>query len=418
MAKRSAFAAIDVGSAKIATVVGDGEGGGGESLRVLGVGVTPSAGIEKGQISDIAAAVNAMRTSLAKAEQMSGTRVLSAGVSLAGAHLACFNNRGIVAVPDRSRAISPDDVQRVIAAGRTVSLKSDRDVVHALPRYFVVDGQDRVSNPEGMYGQRLDVEMHIVTAGINAMQNLIKCVESAGVQVDDLVASPVAAASAVLGREEREEGVILLDIGGGTTDLALYHDGAIAHTASLPVGGIHVTRDLVVGLRCPYPIAEEAKATHGHAGPDGRDGDGDVTLRGFGDDQARTVSHHLLDEIIEARIEEILSMAMVAAKRAGHADVIPAGLVLTGGTAQLPGITALAERVTGLPARVGQVTEIYGLVDNVSGPAYATSLGLLRWMTEAHESGGSRNHAGLSASSGLGGLFRRMGQIGKVFLPQ
>ena len=415
MAGQSAFAAIDVGSTKIATVVGDTNDRG--MLRVLGVGITPSAGIEKGQVSSIAKAVEAISASVQRAERSSGTHIVSAGVSIAGTHLESLNNRGIVAVPEVGRPISSDDTQRVIDAARTISLKSNRDMLHALPRYFVVDGQDRVSAPEGMHGQRLDVEMHVVTAGMNAMQNLMKCVEAAGVQVDTLIAAPVATAEAVLRPDERDEGVVLVDVGGGTTDVAVYVEGAIVHTASLPLGGIHVTRDLVVGLRCPFAGAEEAKVTHAHAVPSDTSTDETVILTAFGQEQQRSTPKRLIAEIVEARVEEILAMVVAEVRRAGYLDGISAGFVLTGGTAQLSGITTLAEQLTALPARVGAVGDVYGLVDQVEGPAYATTLGLLRWMTATYEPGSESVRLRMPKAPGVLGMLRGVGRLGRVFLP-
>ncbi len=416
MARRTAFAAIDVGSTKIATVVGAPNERG--MLQVLGVGVTPSAGIEKGQVSNIAKAVAAIEASVQKAERSSGTRILSAGVSLSGSHLASLNNRGIVAVPDAGRPISADDAARVIDAARTISLKSNREMIHALPRYFVVDGQDRVSDPEGMHGQRLDVEMHIVTAGVNAVQNLMKCVEGAGVQVETLIASPLATGAAVLGLDEIQEGVALLDIGGGTTDLAVYQEGAIVHSAVLPVGGVNVTRDLVVGLRCPFAVAEDAKAEFAHALPMDVDGEEQVTLAAFGQEEEREIRRRLIAEIVEARVEEILSMGMAEIRRSGHIDTLSAGIVLSGGTAMLPGITTLAEQMTGLPARVGAVSDVYGLADQVSDSSFATTLGLLLWMADSGEPRNQPMRLRMSAPGGVLSMMRSVGRIGRVFLPQ
>ncbi len=416
MAQHRAFAAIDLGSTKIATVVGDVSERG--MLRVLGAGVVPSAGVEKGQISHIARATEAIRGSLDKAERASGTRVLSAAVGVSGAHLACLNNRGIVAVPSPDRPINADDMQRVIDTARTVSLKSNREVLHAIPRYYVVDGQDRVSDPEGMHGQRLDVEMHLVTGAVNALQNVTKCVEGAGVQVEALLAMPVATAAAVLRPEEMAEGAVLVDIGGGTTDVAVYLDGAIIHTASLPIGGAHVTRDMVVGLRCPFSVAEEIKIAHGDVSIGGGADGAPVTVHAFGEERERQVEVWLLREIIAARVEEILALALGEVKRAGHAELISAGLVLSGGTASLPGITALAEALTGLPARVGTVEGTYGLTDQVSGPAYAGVLGLVRWLAEERTPADAPVRLRVPRAPSALGLVRRVGQWGRVFLPQ
>jgi cell division protein FtsA len=417
MARNSAIAAIDLGSTKIATVVGDTSDGG--TLRVLGAGIVPSAGIEKGQISSIGQATAAIRASVEKAERASGTRILSAGVSVSGAHLASLNNRGIVAVPDVGRPISADDAQRVIDSARTISLKSNRELMHALPRYFVVDGQDRVSDPVGMHGQRLDVEMHIVTGGVNALQNVMKCVEGADIQVEALIAAPVAMSAAVLDPDEQQEGVVAVDIGGGTTDIAVYMDGAIVHTASLPVGGAHVTRDLVAGLRCPFAVAEQAKQRYGAALAQDVASNESVSLTAFGQDEKREVGRRLITEIVEARIQEILSMVLVEVKRSGHIEAISAGIVLGGGTAELEGLTALAEKLTGLPARVASVPEVYGLVDQVAGPAHTSSLGVLRWMTEALlDPPGQPMRLRIPAGGSLADLVRGVGRLGRVFLPQ
>ena len=416
MTTANAFAAIDIGSTKIVTVVGDTSDSG--LLRVIGVGAARSDGVEKGQINHIAKAVNAIQLSVEQAERVSGTRIVAASVGISGTHLASLNNRGIVAIPDPSQAISADDAQRVIDAARLVSLKSNRQMLHALPRYFVVDGQDKVADPVGMHGQRLDVEMHIVTCGVNPMQNAIKCVEEAGLQVNTVMANPVAAANVLLRNEEKMEGVILADIGGGTTDIAVFLDGALIHTSSLPIGGASITRDLVVGLRCPQDVAEEVKIAHGQAIAGEVDSEATLSLNAFGHEKESSVPQRLLAEIVQARVEEILSMVMVEVKRAGQANLISAGLVMTGGTAGLPGITTLAERLTGLPSRIGRVEEVYGLADEVSTPAYTATLGLLQWAAEGQTSATEPVSLRMPATAGLGDLVRRIGRLGRVFLPQ
>lgn len=416
MATTSAFAAIDIGSTKIVTVVGDTSDAG--LLRVIGVGTARSDGVEKGQVSHIGKAVEAIQLSVEQAERVSGTRIVAASVGISGTHLASLNNRGIVAIPDPSQAISADDAQRVVDAARMVSLKSNRQMLHALPRYFVVDGQDRVADPVGMHGQRLDVEMHIVTCGVNPMQNAVKCVEEAGLQVDTVIANPVAAANVLLRPEERTEGVVLVDIGGGTTDIAVFLDGALIHTSSLPIGGANITRDLVVGLRCPQDVAEEVKLAHAQAIASEVDAETTIALHAFGHEKERSVQRRLLAEIVQARVEEILSMVMVEVKRAGQADLISAGLVITGGTAELEGITTLAERLTRLPARIGRVEEVYGLADEVSAPAYTAALGLLQWAAEGQTPASQSVSLRLPPTAGLGDLVRRIGRLGRVFLPQ
>ena len=346
MSRGGTFASIDIGTTKICTVVG--EVAHGEDMRILGVGIAPSAGLSRGMVENIRDATDSIKASVEKAERSSGTRILSAHVGVAGTHIACLNNRGIVAIPDRTRPIMPDDVTRVLDGARVVSIPTNREIIHVIPRYYVVDGQDNVSDPVGMFGSRLDVETHIVTGIDSAIQNLTKCVENVGVQVDGLILEPLASAEAVLDEEEKEQGVVLADIGGGTTDIALFIESSVYHTAVLPVGGNHVTRDIVVGLRAPYQAAEDAKRKWGHAIPSMVDAREEITLDAFGSEGSKTELRRRLCEIIQARVEEILEMVSAEVKRAVHDDVISAGIVLTGGGSKLAGIDLLAEQVTGL----------------------------------------------------------------------
>jgi cell division protein FtsA len=412
--KSGTFAAIDVGTTKICTIVGEVAGSG--ETRILGVGVTPSAGLTRGMVDNIREATEAIRASVDKAERLSGTRILSAHVGFTGAHVQCVNNRGIVAVPDRSRPISQDDIARALEGARIISIPTNREILHVLPRYFIVDGQDSVTDPLGMYGQRLDVEAHIVTVASSAVANVTKVVEAAGVQVDELVLQPLASAEAVLSHEERRQGVVLADIGGGCTDLCVFVDGSIQHTATLPLGGNHITRDLVVGMRCPYHSAEEAKEKYGHALPSAVPADQDVEIEAFGAERQRSFPRRQVCEIIQARCEEILEMVLTEVRRAIEPEFVSAGLVLCGGTAKLPGIDLLAEQVTKLPARVGRPGHIFGLVDELHDPAFATSVGLLQWAVGAQEIA-PLGRAGASPSV-FEGLFRRIGAWFRVLLPE
>lgn len=416
------YAAIDIGTTKVCTIVGEVSSSdpsspqAGPALRILGVGVAPSAGISRGMVDNIREATEAIRASVEKAERASGTRILSAHVGLSGSHIESINNRGIVAVPDRSHPISRDDIARALEGAKILSIPSGREILHVVPRFFVVDGQDSVSDPLGMYGQRLDVEAHIITVASSAIANVSKVVESAGVQVDELVLEPLAAAEAVVAAEEKRQGVVVADIGGGSTDVAVYIEGSIHHTATLPVGGSHVTKDLVVGLRCPYHSAEEAKEMYGHALPSTVPADEMIELESFGAERNRTYSRRQLCEIVQARVEEILEMTMTEAARAVDPHMVSAGLVLTGGTARLPGIDFLAEQVTGLPVRVGYPQHIFGLIDELMDPAYAASVGLLQWAVGAHDMVlSARVPAGPTA---LDGLFKKIGAWFKVLLPE
>lgn len=414
MVKSGTFAAIDIGTTKICTTVGEVAGTG--EMRILGVGISPSAGLSRGAVDNIREATDAIRASVEKAERASGTRILSALVGLSGAQVQSVNNRGIVAVPDRTRPIAHDDITRALEGAKIISVPTNREILHVLPRYYVVDGQDSVSDPLGMYGQRLDVEAHIITVSSSAIANVTKVVEAAGVQVDELVLQPLASAEAVLTHEEKRQGVILADIGGGCTDIAVFVEGSIHHTATLPIGGNHITRDLVVGLRCPYHSAEEAKEIHGNALPSAVPEEDQVLLEAFGAERQRHYPRRRLCEIIQARVEEILELIIIEVKRSTELELVSAGMVITGGTALLPNIDHLAEAVTGIPARVGTPGHIFGLVDELHSPAFATSVGLLQWAVGAQELAPlSRDVAGPTA---LDGIFKKISSWVRVLLPE
>jgi cell division protein FtsA len=280
----------------------------------------------------------------------------------------------------------------------------------------VVDGQDNVSDPLGMYGQRLDVEAHIITVASSALANVSKVVEAAGVQVDEIVLQPLAGAEAVLTAEEKRQGVILADIGGGCTDISVFVEGSIQHTATLPVGGNHITRDLVVGMRCPYHSAEEAKERYGNALPRLVDADETIEIEAFGADRQRVYERRMVCQIIQARCEEILEMIVTEVGRATEVELVSAGLVLTGGTARLPALDLLAEQVTRLPARIGLPSRIFGLVDELHDPAFATAVGLLQWAVGEQELSPAR--AAAMGQTSLDGLFKRLGNFFRVLLPE
>ncbi len=389
MYRNGTLAAIDVGSTKVCTLVGELTPEG--EMRIVGVGIAPTGGIKKGMVDNIQQATESILNSLEKAERSSGTRIVSARVSIGGGHVSAIINRAVVAIPGRNRPIGPEDVARVLEAAGGMSIPSDRQVLHVIPRYFVVDSQDHVSDPVGMFGQRLDVETLVITGAVNAIQNLTKCVEGAGVQVEDLVVSGMASAEAVLEPEEKEQGVVLADIGGGTTDVALFTEGSVYHLGVLPVGGYHLTHDLVAGLRAPFSTADEAKTAYGHAIPSTIDAEELVEIDAFGNERRRTVSRRRLSEILQARVEEILEMVYMDVRRAGTDDMLAAGLVLSGGSANLPGIDTLAEQVLRMPARIGVPRGIHGLSDILANPSYATAVGLLHWALRDQPANGRKH---------------------------
>ena len=412
--KSGTFAAIDVGTTKICTIVGEVTGTG--ETRILGVGTSPSSGLSRGVVDNIREATDAIRASVDKAERASGTHILSAAVGMSGAQVQSVNNRGIVAVPDRAYPISRDDIVRAVEGAKIISIPNNREILHVLPRFYVVDGQDSVSDPLGMYGQRLDVEAHIITVASSAIANVTKIVEAAGVEVDELVLEPLASAEAVLAQEEKRQGVILADIGGGCTDLSVFVEGSIQHTATLPLGGNHLTRDLVVSLRCPYNSAEDAKERYGHALPSAVPDDETIEIEAFGAERQRTFPRRHVCQILQARCEEIFELIVADVARATEIELIAAGIVLAGGTARLPGIDLLAEQVTHLPARVGVPGHIFGLVDELYDPAYATGVGLLQWAVGAQELVPTAPRP--AGPRSLDGLLRRVGGWFRVLLPE
>jgi len=374
---RGTVAAIDVGTTKICTLIGDLDLNG--EVRVLGIGVTTSRGMKRGVIDDMVEAAGAIRRSVELAEQSAGVKVSSVTIGLAGSHVACMNNKGLTAVSNPNRPIDAGDVERALDSARTIAIPSNREIVHVLPRHYVVDGHEQVTNPIGMHGHRLDVEAHLITGSVSAMQNLKRCAITAGVQVDELVLEQLASADAVLDEEERRHGVILADIGGGTTDIVVLLNGAVYHTAVLPVGGNSITNDLVVGLRTPFHAAEEAKEIYGHAIPSAVGMDETIELEAFGAEGRRTVNRRRLCEIVQARMEEILEMIAQEVHRMGLDELAAAGLVLTGGASNLLGTEKLASDVLQMPVRVAYPHEITCKTDIILNPAFATSIGLLSW---------------------------------------
>ena len=387
--KDNILAAIDVGSSKVCTLVAEVTAE--EELRILGVGITPSQGVKKGMVDNIQQATEAIASSVERAERSSGSRIVSAHVSIGGNHANSLNNRGIATIPGKQRPITEEDIDRAMEGAKSLSLPTNREVLHAIPRYFIVDGQEHVSDPVGMFGQRLDMDTHIVTGSVTAIQNLSQCVEGAGVQVEALIFSPLAAAEAVLEEEEKRQGVVLADIGGGTTDIAVFVEGSVFHTCVLPVGGYHLTHDLVAGLRAPFSAVEELKINYGSALPSQVDAEEIVELEAFGGQRVKEVSRRRIAEILQARVEEILEMIYIDVKRAGFDEIVAAGLVLSGGTSSLPGIAELSELVLRMPVRTGVPRRIHGLADSLNSPAYATSVGLLHW---AMQENGHNSHNG------------------------
>jgi len=396
MKKRTVLTSIDVGTTKVCTTVADINDGG--DIRVIGVGVTPSSGLHKGLVVNINDAKESIRESVRKAEQASGYKVESAYVGVTGRHISSLNNRGVVAITRNDRLVRPDDLKRVLQSARSIKVASDRKLLHVIPRGYAIDGQVGVKNPVGMHGFRLDVETHIITAAITSIQNLVKCIRGIGVDIDDLILEPLASSKAVLTEEEKQIGVILADIGGGTTDIAVFRDGSIWHTAILPVAGYQLTRDVSIGLGLPFDVAEEMKKRYGSVMPVY---ESKIETTGTISENGHGVSYQDLCDIIRARVEEIMRLILLEMPSTEYEMLVPAGLVLTGGSANLSGIEALGQDILRLPVRVGIPTNMYGITDTLHDPAYATSVGLLLWAAK---------HEGMQAwqSRRFGAALRRL----------
>lgn len=370
--KRTKIAAIDVGATKICTIMADVNDAG--ELRMLGVGTAESHGLEKGTVVNARDTATSISQAVKKAEKMTGYRLKSAYVGISGEGMSSLNNRGFISIPHNNELVHAADRKRALDIARSVEVADDQRLLHVIPRSYTLDGQGHIKNPVGMHGFRLNVETHIVAAPAISVRNLTKCVTNLGISIDGLVLKSLASAEAVLTEDERQRGVVLADIGGGTTDVAVFKDGSIYHTSTLPVGGYNVTNDIALGLGLPFRVAEEMKTKYGNVMPPERDSD-DATVT----EDGHSVSYRNLCEIIDARIEELLRLILVQMPQTNYAEAFPSGLVLTGGSCNLPGITELGREAIHLPVRIGTPVNIDNDNDNLRDPAYATSVGLLYW---------------------------------------
>jgi cell division protein FtsA len=363
---------LDIGTTKICAIVAERAEKGAD---VVGIGTHASKGLRKGVVVDIDATVDSIKQAVEEAELMADCEISSVYAGIAGGHIEGFNSHGIVAVKDRE--VGRNDVRRVIDAAKAVAIPMDREVIHVIPQEFIIDDQDGIREPLGMSGVRLEAKIHIVTAAVTSAQNIVKCANKAGLNVVDIVLEPLASAEAVLAGDERDLGVCLIDIGGGTTDLAVFADGSIKHTSVLGLGGYHITNDIAVGLRTPFEEAERIKKRFGVASARYLGSDDVITVPSVGGRRPREVSRKILCEIIEPRIDEMLSLARQELVKAGLHDRIPSGVVLTGGCSALSGIAELAEEIFESPVRAGVPTRVGGLQDVVRSPMYATGVGLV-----------------------------------------
>ncbi len=363
---------LDIGTTKICAIVGEVTESG---IDIIGIGTHPSKGLRKGVVINIETTVNSIKRAIEEAELMAGCEISTVYAGIAGGHIKGFNSHGVVAVKDKE--IRQTDVDRVIDAAKAIAIPLDREVIHILPQEFIVDEQDGIREPIGMSGVRLEAQVHIVTGAVSSAQNIIKCANRTGLNVADIVLEQLASSEAVLTEDEKELGVALVDIGGGTTDIALFSEGAIVHTSVIAVGGNHLTNDIAVGLRTPPHEAEKIKQKYGCAMASMVDRDETIEVPSVGGRSPRVLSRQVLCEIIEPRVEEIFMLVHREIQKSGYEELLASGLVITGGSTLLAGMPELAEDVTSLPVRRGVPQGISGLVDVVRSPMYATGVGLV-----------------------------------------
>jgi len=399
---------IDIGTTKVCTIVGEVRD---TDVYVLGVGIEPSHGMRKGMVTDVNALSAAISSSVHKAERSSGYEIGRAFVSVAGGHIESINSTGAVGVANTGR-VEISDLDRAMDAARAVPLPHGREVLHVIPRNYTLDGQTNLRSPVGMLGFRLEVEAHIITAGAANVRNLERCIESAGVFVDRFILNPLASGDVVLTPEEREAGVMVVDIGGGTTDLALFVDGAVWHTAVIAVGGQHVTNDIAHGLHLSTELAESVKLQYGHADPKAVSTLEAFAIQPFGEELPSKVQRADLAVIVNARVAEIFELILKEIKRSGYDGLLKAGIVLTGGSSLLPGIKQVASEVLRMPVRVAQPEHVTGMAEALKNPSYSTSVGLLKlgliMDLEDDRRSGIRTNGSKSPRPNVGGFLRRV----------
>ena len=398
--EKNLIVGLDIGTSKVVAIVGevlaDGE------LEVVGIGSNPSRGLKKGVVVNIESTVHSIQRAIEEAELMAGCQIHSVYAGIAGSHIRSLNSHGIVATRDKE--VSPTDVERVIDAARAVAIPADQKILHILPQDFVIDNQEGIREPVGMSGVRLEAKVHMVTGAVSAAQNIIKCVRRCGLEVDDIILEQLASSYSVLTEDEKELGVCIVDIGGGTTDIAVFTDGAIRHTAVIPIAGDQVTNDIAVALRTPMQHAEEIKIKYACALTQMASAEESIEVPSVGDRPPRQLARHTLAEVVEPRYEELLTLIQAELRRSGFEDLIASGIVLTGGSAKIEGLVDLAEEIFHMPVRLGAPQYVTGLVDVVRNPIYATGVGLLLF---GHHNRDQRS-MDIGLGKGLRGVWDRM----------
>jgi len=388
--ERNIIVGLDIGTSKVAAIVAEHTGS--NEIEIIGIGSSPSKGLKKGVVVNLESTVHSIRRAVEEAELMAGCQIQSVFAGIAGSHIKSLNSHGIVAIKDKE--VMQYDIDRVIDSARAVAIPADQKILHILPQEFVIDQQDGIKEPIGMSGIRLEAKVHMVTGSVSAAQNIIKCIRRCGLEVEDIVLEQLASCTSVLTEDEKELGVCLIDIGGGTTDIAIFSEGAIKHTAVIPIAGDQVTNDIAVALRTPTKSAEEIKREYACALTQLVDTEEMIDVPSIGDRAPRKISAHNLAEIVEPRYEELMLLVQAELRRSGYEDIIAAGMVVTGGSSKILGLVELAEEIFHMPVRVGVPQHVSGLTDVVQNPIYSTGVGLLLYGRDHHGRTESLNGSG------------------------
>lgn len=396
---------LDIGTTKICVVVGRALE---DKVNIIGIGSHPSTGLRKGVVVNMDSTVNSIKKAVEEAELMAGIEIDSCLAGIGGPHIKSFNSNGVVAIKDKE--VRPDDIERAIDAAKAVAIPADRELIHVIPQEFIVDDQDGIKEPTGISGVRLEVKVHMVTGAISSAQNIVKCCKMAGLTVDDIILGQLASSEAILTPEEKEIGAAVVDIGGGTSDIAVFSEGSIKYTSVLPLGGNNITNDIAIGLRTPIDDAEKIKKKYGCAFSNIVGANETIEVPSVGGRKARTLQRKTLADIIEPRVEEMASLIYEEIKKSGQERVLASGVILTGGCANLEGIPELAEGVFNLPARRGSPIGVGGLVDVVNNPSYATAVGLLLYGFNDIR----RRHRGFDAGKSMKKLFSGQKLLNKM----
>lgn len=398
--EKNLIVALDIGTSKVVAIVG--EVNAVNEVEIIGIGSHPSRGMKKGVVVNIESTVQSIQRAVEEAELMAGCQIHSVYTGIAGSHIKSLNSHGIVAIRDKE--VTHGDVERVIDAARAVAIPADQKILHVLPQEFIIDNQEGIREPVGMSGVRLEARVHLVTGAVSAAQNIIKCVRRCGLEVDDVILEQLASSHAVLSEDEKELGVCLVDIGGGTTDIAVFSEGAIRHTAVIPIAGDQVTNDIAVALRTPSQYAEDIKIKYACALTQLANADETIEVPSVGDRPPRRLARQTLAEVVEPRYEELFTLVQAELRRSGYEDICAAGIIITGGTAKMEGAVELAEEIFHMPVRLGMPQGVTGLVDVVRNPIYATGVGLLLF-GQLNRGAGMRE---INTSGSFKGVMQRM----------